>query len=206
MMVLLDFILIFCFVPVNHSIFTNQSFSDIESLDPIRQLYTAHVGDSRAVLCRGGVGVRLTSLSDHRAGDQEEARQVMERGGMIINERVNGSLSVTRALGDRFLKAPFLEGNAVSPVPHITVVDLTPSDPFLVLACDGLWDVMTEQEAVNLVMEGWMKTQSSIMMDDGTVGGQVHTSTFCEIMARMLVEEALSRGSTDNVTVQVVLL
>merc|ERR1712194_593894 len=119
-------------------------------------------------------------------------------GGVVLNDRVNGSLSVSRALGDRLLKAPHLHSNAVSCVPHITIVRLVAEqDPLLLLACDGLWDAVGEQEAVNLVMEGWLQLN---------LREPVHPSTATQLMARLLTEEALARGSTDNVTVQVLLL
>ena len=70
---------------------------------------------ARAVLCRrGGVAVRLTSLSDHKATDPVEARRVVEAGGMIFNERVNGVLAITRAFGDHQLKTPALPTDVVS--------------------------------------------------------------------------------------------
>lgn len=58
---------------------------------------------------------------------------------------------------------------------------------------------MSEQDAVNLVMQGWMKMKDA-------VAEETDSSTRCQVMSRMLVEEALERGSTDNITVQVVLL
>merc|ERR1719281_2205288 len=120
---------------------------------PVRVIYTAHLGDSRAVMARGGSATRLTSMTDHKATDPLEAKRVIEAGGKIINDRVNGMLAMTRALGDHLLKMPILPNDVVSNVPDITSTDLSEQDSFIILACDGLWDVMNDQQAVELVCE-----------------------------------------------------
>ena len=53
-----------------------------------RVLYTANVGDARAVLNRGGLAVRLSC--DHKGSDPLETRRVVEAGGFVMNNRVNG--------------------------------------------------------------------------------------------------------------------
>lgn len=121
-----------------------------------RRLYTAHVGDARAVLCRNGRATRLTALSDHKATDLLEAKRVVEAGGTIFNERVNGMLAISRAFGDFQLKAPTWQCDIVSNVPEVssTLLREDGQDVFVIVACDGLWDVISDQEAVNLVMDG----------------------------------------------------
>merc|ERR1719199_971039 len=110
-----------------------------------RVIYTAHLGDSRAVLARGGTAQRLTSSTDHKATDPLEGKRVIEAGGQIVNDRVNGMLAMTRALGDHLLKMPILPNDVVSNVPDITSTDLSGQDSFVILACDGLWDIMNDQ-------------------------------------------------------------
>ncbi|CAJ1327084.1 unnamed protein product [Effrenium voratum] len=90
-----------------------------------RVIYTAHLGDSRAVLARSGSATRMTSMTDHKATDPLEAKRVIEAGGHIINDRVNGMLAMTRALGDHVLKMPMLPNDVVSNVPDITSTDVT---------------------------------------------------------------------------------
>ncbi|CAJ1366880.1 unnamed protein product [Effrenium voratum] len=119
-----------------------------------RVLYTGHVGDARAVLCRKGLAVRLTGVSDHKATDVEEARRVVEAGGTIYHERVNGMLAISRAFGDFQLKAPTWPNDIVSNVPEVSATLLCEGDIFVIMACDGLWDVIEDQDAVNLVIEG----------------------------------------------------
>merc|ERR1719487_3059820 len=118
-----------------------------------RVIYTAHLGDSRAVLCRSGIATRLTSMTDHKATDPLEAKRVIEAGGHIFNDRVNGMLAMTRALGDHMLKMPVLPNDVVSNIPDITSTDLSPQDSFVIVACDGLWDVIVDQQAIQLVAD-----------------------------------------------------
>lgn len=100
---------------------------------PIRQrvLYTANVGDARIVLCRNGKALRLSY--DHKGGDENEGRRIANAGGLILNNRVNGVLAVTRALGDAYLK------DLVTGHPYTTETVIHPDqDEFLILACDGV--------------------------------------------------------------------
>lgn len=165
-----------------------------------RVIYTAHLGDSRAVMSRGGSATRLTSMSDHKATDPLECKRVIEAGGQIFNDRVNGMLAMTRAFGDHLLKMPILPNNVVSNVPDITSTDLAWQDNFVILACDGLWDVMNDQQAVELVSES-MRELTPIARQLEAEG-----RSMAEILARMLVEEALARGSNDNISCVIIFL
>uniref|UniRef100_A0A6A7GA39 Protein phosphatase 2C-related protein n=1 Tax=Hirondellea gigas TaxID=1518452 RepID=A0A6A7GA39_9CRUS len=108
-------------------------------------LYVANCGDSRAVLCRNGTAVRLSR--DHKPQDPEEQKRIIAAGGFIGRfDRVNGILAVSRAIGDHMLKP------AVSAEPTVSRTELTSADRFLILACDGLWDVMSDQEACDFVL------------------------------------------------------
>ena len=140
-------------------------------------LYTANLGDSRVVLCSQGIAECLTK--DHRADDKIECARVIRNGGSIRNQRVEGVLSVTRAFGDRELKRYV----CAHPYTTETIVDIN-KDEFLILACDGLWDVMSDQEAVDLVRP---------------VGDP-------KSAADKLIRQALRLGSTDNITCIVVIL
>jgi len=165
-----------------------------------RVIYTAHLGDSRAVMARGGAATRLTSMTDHSAKDPLEGKRVIEAGGHIINDRVNGMLAMTRALGDHILKMPALPNDVVSNVPDITSTDITKQDTFIINACDGLWDVLSDQQAVELVNQSLRELEP--------LKQQLHLEnrSLAEILSRMLVEEALARGTTDNVSCVVIFL
>lgn len=111
-----------------------------------RRLWVANLGDSRAVLCRGGKPIQMTK--DHEPN--YDRGSIEDRGGFISNipgdvPRVDGQLAVSRAFGDKSLK-PHLRSD-----PHIqdTNVDDRNAD-FLILASDGLWKVLTNQEAVDI--------------------------------------------------------
>ena len=96
-----------------------------------RVLYTANVGDARIVLCRNGRALRLSY--DHKGSDENEGKRVANAGGLILNNRVNGVLAVTRALGDSYMK------NLVTGHPYTTeTVIQQDQDEFLILACDGV--------------------------------------------------------------------
>ncbi|CEL95824.1 unnamed protein product [Vitrella brassicaformis CCMP3155] len=164
----------------------------------VRKVYTAHLGDARAVLNRGGKAHRLTSMSDHKATDPEEAKRVIQAGGYVFNERVQGMLAISRAFGDHQLKAPEREKSLVSNVPDVTAEVVVKGDMFMIVACDGLWDVIDDQTACNLVMEGLEELKKVLPNLD--------IRMMSEIVSRMLVEEALVRGTSDNVTVLVVFL
>merc|ERR1719440_1250998 len=165
-----------------------------------RVIYTAHLGDSRAVMSRGGAATRLTSMTDHKASDPLEGMRVVQAGGHIINDRVNGMLAMTRALGDHILKMPVLPNDVVSNVPDVTSTDLTAQDTFVINACDGLWDVVSDQQAIELV------NQSLRELEPFRRQLQHEGRAVSEILSRMLVEEALARGSNDNVSCVVIFL
>jgi serine/threonine protein phosphatase PrpC len=136
-------------------------------------MWTANVGDSRVVLIRRNTARRMTY--DHKASDPDERRMVIARGGHVVNDRVNGVLMLARAIGDGNL------GNAVSCDPHIERVDRKDGS-FLLIACDGVWDVMEDQEAADILIAASTPLKA----------------------ARKIRDEALRRGSTDNVSVMVV--
>ncbi|CAF9940524.1 Protein phosphatase 2C 1 [Imshaugia aleurites] len=140
-----------------------------------RVLYTANVGDARIVLCRNGKALRLSY--DHKGSDENEGKRISNAGGLILNNRVNGVLAVTRALGDAYMK------DLVTGHPYTTETVIQPDiDEFLILACDGLWDVCTDQEAVDLIRHTHDPQHAS----------------------RLLVDHALARFSTDNLSCMVV--
>lgn len=149
-----------------------------------RVLYTANVGDARAVLSRNGVASRLSY--DHKGSDVRECRRIVEGGGFIMNHRVNGRLfanhegvlAVTRSLGDLSMK------EWVIGAPYTTETILESNDTTLIIACDGIWDVCPDQEAIDIVK-------------------QIVDAQDC---ADCLIDYALDNRSTDNLSAIVVLL
>ncbi|KAI2785251.1 PP2C-domain-containing protein [Daldinia loculata] len=140
-----------------------------------RVLYTANVGDARIILCRAGKALRLSY--DHKGSDENEGKRISNAGGLILNNRVNGVLAVTRALGDTYMK------DLVTGHPYTTETVIQPEiDEFIIIACDGLWDVCEDQDAVNLVRDE---------RDPAAA-------------AKKLVDHALARFSTDNLSCMIV--
>merc|ERR1712039_195147 len=104
-------------------------------------VHIANVGDSRAVLFGGGGARRLSR--DHRPDDLAEARRVAQGGGRVIEGRVGGDLAISRSLGDHRLK-----GKGVSGTPDSCSLV---HGQALIIASDGLWDVVSDDEACELV-------------------------------------------------------
>jgi len=176
--------------------------SQLDSLS----LFLSHVGDCRAVLCRDGFAVRLTQ--DHRPDRKDEQKRIKEAGGGVF--QVSGIWRCTTAAGaaraldaragfkdgeshlylscSRSLGDPDMKLNAERPIlantPETSVHKLQPEDLFVVLACDGVWDVMRDQQACDLVLSHWGDPAAA---------------------AASIVRTALSSGSGDNLTAQVVM-
>mmetsp|Transcript_23200 Transcript_23200/g.61780 ORF Transcript_23200/g.61780 Transcript_23200/m.61780 type:complete len:452 (+) Transcript_23200:83-1438(+) len=123
-------------------------------------LIVANAGDSRAVLCRGGLAVDLSK--DHKPEDPLEIDRISRAGGWVEREdhgttvvhRVNGDLSLSRAIGDLEYKQDrgrSAGAQVISVEPDVQVVQRQPADEFLVIACDGIWDVVSSQQAVDFV-------------------------------------------------------
>lgn len=125
-----------------------------------RLIYVANCGDSRAVFCRSGCPV--FSTQDHKPGLPSERERIVKAGGTVMIQRVNGSLAVSRALGDFEYKN--VEGRGpceqlVSPEPEIFMRDRDDNlDEFLVLACDGIWDVMSNEDLCQFIHNRLMIT------------------------------------------------
>jgi protein phosphatase 2C family protein 2/3 len=116
------------------------------------RLFIGNAGDCRAVLSSKGVARALSQ--DHKPDLPAEAARIKRAGGDVFESRVMGELAVSRSLGDfRYKKNPRLglDEQLVSSEPDVTVTELGEDDDFLVLACDGVWDVIGNQEIVDFV-------------------------------------------------------
>ena len=168
---------------------------------PSRHMYVANVGDSRAVIMINrsqplpnlqpdDIGTSCTYLAyrltyDHRADDSQEQARIQAAGGFITRARVLGILAVSRSFGDHGMK------DFVTADPFVTEINLTGIDaPFFIMACDGVWDVFSDQEACELILTEYEKNDNKPF----------------EAAAEMLVTAAVERGSADNVTAIVTFL
>jgi len=150
-------------------------------------IYCANLGDCRAVL--GLSDNRLVELSrDFKPGLKDESDRIHRLGGKVVGNRVNGRLAVSRAIGDFEYKTG-IENRAetiVSSEPEIRSRALDGSEQFLVVACDGLFDVMSSESVAKFVRSRLSQDPNKICVD-------------------LISESVLKRGTSDNVTVIVVL-
>jgi len=143
-----------------------------------RNLFAANVGDTRAILCRDGKALRITQ--DHTVSNEQESKRIQDKGGFIMNGRVNGQIIITRSLGDHLMK------DYITSDPYVYFTKLGETDSYLILACDGLWDVVDDQKAVDFILE--------------------NSSNDTSVISKKLIALALKEGSTDNLTVSVIKL
>jgi len=147
------------------------------------QGYVANVGDSRAVLCRDGLAVRVSV--DHKPDLPGETQRINSLGGTVTTtynssgqptSRVNGMLAVSRALGDVILH-PYVSCDPEIHGPINLTTHLR--SQFMILACDGLWDVVSDEEAISIA---------------APIANP-------EVASKKLRDVAFKRGSTDNISV-----
>jgi serine/threonine protein phosphatase PrpC len=171
-----------------------------ESDDGSRTILSANVGDSRAILSRNGKAVDLTR--DHKPNDEREKKRILDMGETIewdaecMVHRVR-NLSLARAIGDRYAKPAV---SAEVEIKHFPVCE--GDDEFVVLASDGLWDVMSSQDVVSFVHE-YMDHEVSRMSKDNA---ENYKLVLRKNMAKLLAREAIRKGSTDNICVLMVWL
>jgi serine/threonine protein phosphatase PrpC len=153
------------------------------------QLLVGWAGDCRAVLCDGVNAEQLTV--DHRPTDPSENKRILENGGHLSNNRINGVLSPSRGFGDLDIRALNSEGVLISE-PSVIFKDpvdekkIRSNSIFLIMATDGIWDVLSNELACDIVR--------SALRSNGNNA---------ELAATRLVEEA-SRITADDISVAVV--
>ncbi|KAE8908874.1 hypothetical protein PF005_g6148 [Phytophthora fragariae] len=140
--------------------------------------HIANVGDSRAIFCCDGQTSRLSV--DHKATNEDEIKRIRALNGIIVNKRVAGSISVTRALGQAD------EKKFITSAPHIASLEIASDDAFLVLVSDGVTDVFSDEELTEFVAKRLAEGEKSI-----TIG-------------KMLLDEAKAQGSMDNMTAVII--
>lgn len=162
------------------------------------RLVVANLGDSRGILCRAGQAVAVSE--DHKPSRMDEKKRIERAGGLVLQVRgtwrvaastnPNSStkasrreyqgLAMTRTFGDLYFKKPVLLSSAE---PEIQIIPLTDKDLFMVLATDGILDVLTNQEVVDLAIKHWEDPDEA---------------------AKNIVRTAYKKGSEDNLTVLVI--
>lgn len=133
-------------------------------------IYTANLGDTRIVLCNGDQVTRLSY--DHKATDPDEVQKVVKLGAAVFGGRVCGMLALTRAIGDGALNEYLIRDPTLNRLKRKDGMQL-------IIACDGVWDVMTDEEAARFVKGSTNMAES----------------------ARKIKDTAISRNTLDNVSV-----
>ena len=142
----------------------------------------ANAGDSRAVMSKHGEAVALSH--DHKPDNPDETARILANGGYVQHNRVNGVLAVSRAFGDFELK-PY-----VSCLPDFQIQQRNPGvNDFIIIACDGMWDVFSNKDAINEVRAIIYEGETDIAL-----------------IAEEMVDLALNKGSNDNISAIIIKL
>ncbi|CAN0877650.1 Probable protein phosphatase 2C 22 [Linum grandiflorum] len=150
-----------------------------------RSLVVANAGDCRAVLCRRGKAVEMSR--DHKPVCSREQERIEACGGYVSDGYLNGQLNVARAIGDWHMEGlKGREGGPLSSEPELMTTKLTEDDEFLIIGCDGIWDVFRSQNAVDFARRRLQEHNDPVLC------------------SRDLVDEALKRKSGDNLSAVVV--
>ena len=158
-----------------------------------KKIYAANAGDSRAVLGKKDGSVVALSF-DHKPRDPKELERI-ERAGGHVNEvnRVNGVLNLSRSLGDMNFKTNSgvgREAQVITAEPDVTVTDLDQDVDLLVLGCDGIWDCLSNEEAVDFIKS---RRKNGLSLED----------CLCEMLDSNLAESpgANQGAGADNMTI-----
>ncbi|KAE9606017.1 hypothetical protein Lal_00025418 [Lupinus albus] len=149
-------------------------------------LVVSNAGDCRAVISRNGVAEALTS--DHRPSREDEKERIETLGGYVDLcrgvWRIQGSLAVSRGIGDRHMK------QWVTAEPETKVLRIETEHDLLILASDGLWDKVSNQEAVDIARPFLIGKKKSQPL----------------LACKKLVDLSVSRGSMDDTSVMLIKL
>lgn len=151
------------------------------------QLFVGNAGDSRCVLARDGKAFEMSE--DHKPDLPGELARIRKAGGYVEAGRVNGNLNLSRSLGDlEYKRSRNLEpqDQIISGYPEVRSTTLGPEDHFMVLACDGVWDILTSQQCVEFVYQRLGRNSSSEIVE--------------QILTRCLAPNTTTGLGCDNMT------
>jgi len=149
-------------------------------------IYVANTGDCRAIMSQGEEIIVMTN--DHKANDPKEEERIKARGGTVLGGRVQGRIMVSRSFGDmEFKDNDTFEGKYLVCDPDIFCYEITSKSNFIIIASDGLWDVLSNEDAINFV-----KNDLKENLDPNVV-------------AENLVKEAYENRSEDNISAIIII-
>lgn len=142
-----------------------------------RQLFCANIGDSSSYIVTNDTAFMISF--DDKCSNESESKRLLLEGGKVISDRLEGKLMLSRAFGDYDLKSKGLISE-----PHIYKHYIKDTDRYCVLASDGIWDVITAEDLFTL--------------------SKGETKPF--YLVEKIVQEAIEKGSQDNISCIVVSL
>jgi len=153
-------------------------------------IYVANAGDSRGVICEGESAVAMSQ--DHKPENEGEKARIEKYGGQVKKGRINGKLAVSRGFGDLpYKNSETLKEKFVTVEPDIKTFKITKETKFFLLACDGLWDTLSNDDAIQFVrgkLAGKEKEEKTEENRD--------LYNICIELTRL----AYDKGSTDNIS------
>ena len=150
-------------------------------------IYSGNVGDTRCTLFNKKIE-RLTI--DHRIDDLREKTRIINAGGFIRNDRVNGQLMLTRVFGDFNFK-----NFGVKCVPFVTrkVIDDNIENQFIIISSDGIWDLFEENDIKEYIFKLVERNKNN---DD----------CITKIICKNLIDESIKAGGWDNMSIYAIKL
>ena len=150
-------------------------------------IYSGNVGDTRCTLFNKNIE-RLTT--DHRIDDIKEKERIINSGGFLKNDRVNGQLMLTRVFGDFNFKN---YGVKCDPFVIRKVIDDNIENQFIIISSDGIWDLFEENDIKEFISE---LVESNYNNDD----------SITKIICKNLIDECIKAGGWDNMSIYVIKL
>lgn len=166
-------------------------------------IYCANAGDSRSVLFTND---RVVALSeDHKPDNQSELLRIQKTDHFVEDSRVDGNLALSRAFGDFQYKDSAKSGwkdQAVSANPDVTITKRKKGDKFIILACDGIWDCLSNEECCKKVndYEAQFKTDTRISKSKPSTGSNSVSRIVEEIFEEIIAPNTEDGIGTDNMT------
>jgi len=158
-------------------------------------LYIANAGDSRGVMCDDGKVVELSQ--DHKPKNEAEKSRIEKYGGKVTKGRINGNLAVSRGFGDlAFKNEETLGEKFVTVEPDVRVFKISDKTSFFILACDGLWDTVPNEQAIEFVKK---------KLEENTQAKTADNQDLYTICVE-LVALAFNQKSSDNISCVLVVL
>jgi len=158
------------------------------------EIICANAGDSRCVLSTKGQVYEMSH--DHKPDNELERARIEKAGGYISDGRINGNLNLSRALGDLEYKKDDKIGvqeQLITAWPDIIKKKVSADDEFLVLGCDGIWEIKSNQEIIDFV--------GARLSKDTKVSGVVE-----DLLEAIVAPDTINGLGCDNMTCIVVIL